>query len=278
MFGRSGFLSQATNHWGLRGCVLNTKFGHQYDVTPVICSYQNSTGRLRWKVCRRNYFTSTTTHFVPFQSYCRQCCHRQLASSCSHALDSGTLVWIVVLGRPENPGSCSTASHGLGAGRFLYLWISMQKANFVFTWDCGQQGFASYCTTLYWDMWPLQCFRTKTCSSKGFRMTLRVYFHVTTPRPPRLSFTLAMIFTVNARRFQRTHPSRGMGDCSLNASKDIDMGIIYLSLIVNKPVIDAVKTAVVGSDRTSRELDAGSMREDESSDVCCVGENTIVLL
>ena len=39
-----------------------------------------------------------------------------------------------------------------------------------------------------------------------------------------------------------------------------------------------VKTAVVGSDRTSRVLDGGSWREDESSDVCCVGGNTIVCL
>ena len=35
---------------------------------------------------------------------------------------------------------------------------------------------------------------------------------------------------------------------------------------------------LVGSDRTSRVLDAGSGRENESSDVCCVGESTIVKL
>ena len=36
------------------------------------CSHQNSTGRLRWKMCRRNDFTSTTTRFVQPQSCCRQ--------------------------------------------------------------------------------------------------------------------------------------------------------------------------------------------------------------
>ena len=40
----------------------------------------------------------------------------------------------------------------------------------------------------------------------------------------------------------------------------------------SEPVVDGLRTAVVGSDRTSRVLDASSGREDESSDVCCVGE------
>ena len=72
------------------------------------------------------------------------------------------------------------------------------------------------------------------------------------------------MLTMNARRFQRIHPLRGMGDCVLNASKGFDMGVIDL--------------AVVGSDRTSRVLDAGSGREDDSSDVCCSDENTTVSL
>ena len=38
------------------------------------------------------------------------------------------------------------------------------------------------------------------------------------------------------------------------------------------PVADGGRTAVVGSDRTRRVLDAGSRREGESSEVCCVGE------
>ena len=34
-------------------------------------SHWNSTGRLHWKMCRRNDFTFTTTHFVLSQSYLR---------------------------------------------------------------------------------------------------------------------------------------------------------------------------------------------------------------
>ena len=40
VFGGNGSLSKATNHWGLRGDVLDTKFGLKYDVT---------TARLHWK-------------------------------------------------------------------------------------------------------------------------------------------------------------------------------------------------------------------------------------
>ena len=42
-------------------------------------------------------------------------------------------------------------------------------------------------------------------------------------------------------------------------------------------MVDGVRTAVVGSDRTSRAHNASSRREDESFDVCCV-ENTMVFL
>ena len=52
-------------------------------------------------------------------------------------------------------------------------------------------------------------------------------------RPPRLSFTLAMVLTVNARRFQRTHPLSGMGS-PLNASKDIGMGRVDLRSLVDQ--------------------------------------------
>ena len=52
VFGVSGFLTKATNQW--------------------------------------DNFTSTTTHFLLSQDLFRQCWQRNFASSCSHALDSGT--------------------------------------------------------------------------------------------------------------------------------------------------------------------------------------------
>ena len=44
-------------------------------------------------------------------------------------------------------------------------------------------------------------------------------------RPPRLSFALAMVLSMNARRFQRPHPLRGAGT-STSASNDFGTGII----------------------------------------------------
>ena len=59
---------------------------------------------------------------------------------------------------------------------------------------------------------------------------------------------------------------------SLNASKYSGMGITDRALTCeSEPVMDAARTAVVGSART-RVLDAGSDREDRSSDVCYVGD------
>ena len=53
-------------------------------------------------------------------------------------------------------------------------------------------------------------------------------------RPPRLSFALVMVLTMTARRFQRTHPLRGMGNYSVNASKDVGMRVVDLASLVDQ--------------------------------------------
>ena len=51
------------------------------------------------------------------------------------------------------------------------------------------------------------------------------------------------------------------------------MGVIdFVPSCGSEPVMDAVCTAMVGSGRTGRALDAGFGREDESSNVFCAGE------
>ena len=51
------------------------------------------------------------------------------------------------------------------------------------------------------------------------------------------------------------------------------MGVADFALTCGlEPVMDAVCAAVVGSARTGSVLDAGSDREDRSSDVCFVGD------
>ena len=51
------------------------------------------------------------------------------------------------------------------------------------------------------------------------------------------------------------------------------MGLTELAPICkSEPVMDTMSTAAYGSARTNRVLDAGSDREDRSSDVCYVGD------
>ena len=92
-------------------------------------------------------------------------------------------------------------------------------------------------------------------------------------RPLRVSVALAVIPTLNARRFQRTHTLRGVGS-SLNASKGIAIRVLldFAPTCGSEPVMDAWFSAAVGSARTGRVLDAGSDREDRSCNVCCVGD------
>ena len=187
---------------------------------------------------RSNDFTFTSTQFVLFQCYFRQCCQRNLASSCLHALDSGTLHVIPGSGTYRKsrllryslarPGHCRT---------FVFLGLHAEISG----WECGQQRLAPHCAQVCRDRWTLQNFS----SSRDHA------------RPPRSSSALSVVLTMNARRFQRTHLLSGMGS-SLNASKGIgtrgtDIALAYGS------------EPVAGSARTGRELDAGSDREDRSS-------------
>ena len=76
VFGGSGFVAMATHHFGLCGSVLDAKFGPKYDVTqPVVLT------RIRQNVSARSIdFTFTSTQFVLFQSYFRQCLYRKFVS------------------------------------------------------------------------------------------------------------------------------------------------------------------------------------------------------
>ena len=55
---------------------------------------------------------------------------------------------------------------------------------------------------------------------------------------------------------------------------DIGMGVTDYAC-VSDPMVDAGRTAVVASDRTGLERDAGPDREDRSSDICHVGDTRL---
>ena len=180
-------------------------------------------------MCRSNDCTSTSTHFVLFQSYLRQCLHRSLAASCSHALDSG-------------PQCVSTASHALSLVFFFFCIFGSQYRGR--TWFLVGNV----------DSRDLHRLARKfagtggRCSVSGQKMFIQrfrpharsVFLHVTTPAFFRLAFALAVVFTTNARRFQRTHPLSGM-ESSLSASRDIGKVVTDFKLTCgSEPVMDAV--------------------------------------
>ena len=82
------------------------------------------------------------------------------------------------------------------------------KANIVFGWKRGQQRVTPSCPQMCGDMWMLQCVWIKTCSSKGWRITFRVFaLHVTTPAhertsvPEKTSFEWNGIFTQRVKGY-----------------------------------------------------------------------------
>ena len=161
-------------------------------------------------MCRWNDFTSTTTQNVLFPSHFCQCCHRKLAASCWHPLDCGKTVWVVAMRRAEGPNSCGAAP---ALADFCIFGSPCTKRTLFLVGTCaGTLG---------------------RCSESGqqqFIQRLPPHAQSDHTSPPRLSLGLAMVLTMNARRFQRTHPLSGMGS-SLNSSKDIAMEILILRLL-----------------------------------------------
>ena len=152
---------------------------------------------------------------------------------------------------------------------FFCLWISMQNTNLNSGWKRGQQGFAQCCSQVCWGQADVAVCLEKNMFIRTLPPhALSVALHVTTP-PPRLSLALAIVLTISARRFQRTHPFSGMG-LSLDASMDIGMEVTDLTPI-SELVMDAGFTAVVGS-AVPCLFKAGSDCKDRSSDVCYVGD------
>ena len=150
------------------------------------------------KMSCRSDFTSTATHFVLFQSYLRQCCLSKHVSSFSHAVDSGT-------------GVRRTA---WALADFLRFWITVRTRERCFwseTWT------VEICTALLANVLG-QGGRCSVSGQKHFHpkaSTSRSEFffalHVTTPALRVYLWRLLVILTMNARRFQRTHPLSGMG-------------------------------------------------------------------
>ena len=206
-------------------------------------------------MCRRNDFTSTTTLFVLFP---------KLFPAVLPSLTCFIVLACLGFWNTRVNRGCGTYRKSRLLRRRLLRPGPWHLCVFtISSWKRRQQGFAPCCTNVRWDRWTLQCDWTKKVHPKASASRSECCSSRDHTRPLRLSFALAMILTMNARRFQRTHPLSGMGS-SLSASIALTCG--------PEPVIGAVCIAVVGSARTGRILDAGSDREDRSSDACYVGD------
>ena len=149
----------------------------------------------------------------------------------------------MVLGLTENRSFCGTASHGLGPGGFF--WFKMQRTNMVSGWTCGRQRFAPYCSQVCWDWRALQCFRSKHGHPNISALRSELCSSRDHTRPPKLSVALAMVLTMNARRFQRTPPPlRGMGDYYVKGY--CSGSYCFCAHCESDPVNDARYSAVVG--------------------------------
>ena len=122
VFGGAGFLKKRRITWvcvamcstrsSKPGMTRHNQFSPELDRTV-------SAGK-----ASRDDFTSMTPHFALCQSYFRQCCNRKRASPCSCAVDSGTPVAFVVVGRAkiEAKASSLNASKDVGMG-VVDMWI-----------------------------------------------------------------------------------------------------------------------------------------------------------
>ena len=127
--------------------------------------------------------------------------------------------------RAENPSSCGTASYGRGPADFCNFGSPCRKRTLFLVGNVDSRdwhrlvrkcaGTGGHCCVIgEKHVHPrASTSRSECCSSRDH-----------TP-PPRLSLAFAMVRTMNARRFQRTHLLRGTGT-SISQTKDFWMGIV----------------------------------------------------
>ena len=153
VFGGSGFLATTANHLGLRVLCVRHYIWPQVWRDEALCSHQSSTRRLRWKMSRRNDFTSTTTRFVLFQKDIRLCGNRKLASACSHAVVSAAPYDSCLRDVPKIQ-TLAAQPRVAWAWRILFFWIIMQKAEVISGRKCRRQRYAPNCSQMQIHLHP----------------------------------------------------------------------------------------------------------------------------
>ena len=167
VFDGSGFLTKATKQLGVRGHMLDTKFGVRCDVTqPFVLT------RIRHDVSAGKCVAGMIS--PPLQD-----------TSFFSKVESSSAAIANVLHRAHMPWMLNTrVIHGLSE----FFRCTVQKANAVSSWKRGRQRFASYCSQMFSDRWTLQCFRTKYGRPKTSASRSKLSSSRDHTRPPKLSF------------------------------------------------------------------------------------------
>ena len=255
VLGGDDFLSDATHRLGSRGRVLDRKLGPRYDVSRPIVLTTIQQGVSAGKCVARMISPPRQHNSCSPNVISASAAIAKIFSSCSnalHAFDSGTPVFHVCGTRRKSKLFwCILARPGpLRISVCLDLHAEKERLSRL---ECGQQRFAL--GNVFAKSGRCSVSGQKHSHPKGSASRPEFCSSRDHTRPPRWSFALTMLVTMNARRFQITHPLRGT-EFSVNLSADIGLGVTDLALACgSEPVVDA-----------------GSDREDRSSDVCCVGD------
>ena len=186
--------------FGGPGYVLDTKFGPRYDVTKPFVLTRIRQDVSAGKCVAGMTSTSTTTHFVLSQSHFHQCCHRKLASPCSHALDfvehpCDSWLWDV----PKIQALAAQPRTFLALSDFCFVGSPSRERTLLLVGHADNKDvhrIARRCASVSGQ----KHVHPKASASRP--LTHSSHDHT---RFHRLSFALAMILSMNARRFQRTH-------------------------------------------------------------------------
>ena len=207
VFGETGFVAKATNHLGLRGYVLDTKFGPKYDVTkPLVLTgigQDVSAGKQKWfHLCVTTVrgLPKLFPPILPLQTCfimlaCRGFCNTRVIRGCGTCRNSRHLrhslarrgPWLIVV--------------------FLVHNTESEHCFWLETWT------AEICTVLFANVLAQKVVAVsgpKYVHPKNSPSRLEGYFSRDHTCPARLAFALATVLTMKARRLQRTHPLSGI--------------------------------------------------------------------
>ena len=175
VFGGPGFLEKASNDLGLRGYVLDTKLGPRYDVTkPLVLT------RIREDVsagkCVAGLISLARLHTSSSQVI-------SASASIANMLHRARMLWILehpcdswLWDVPKIDALAAQLRTAWDLRGCVYVWISHAENGLYFwlgTWT------AEMCTVLIESALGQAdiavCLGEKTCSSRGFRLALRVW-------------------------------------------------------------------------------------------------------